>query len=129
MEGSRLVHALLTIVNNLESIADVCFKMSKIIDNKNKQKAWFTQKQRDKLFEMFELVEEALNQMLENIRKFDMQKLALAEDIEKQINKKRRAFIDKHLSDMEDSKYHINSGNFYQQLIVYSEKLAIMPSM
>ncbi len=123
MEGSRLVHALLTIVNNLESIADVCFKMSKIIDNKNKQKAWFTQKQRDKLFEMFELVEEALNQMLENIRKFDMQKLALAEDIEKQINKKRRAFIDKHLSDMEDSKYHINSGNFYQQLIVYSEKI------
>lgn len=123
MEGSRLVHALLTIVNNLESIADVCFKMSKIIDNKNKQKAWFTQKQRDKLFEMFELVEEALNQMLENIRKFDMQKLALAEDIEKQINKKRRAFIDKHLSDLEDSKYHINSGNFYQQLIVYSEKI------
>jgi phosphate:Na+ symporter len=123
VEGSRMVHAMLNIVNNLESIADVCFKMSRIIDNKNKQKAWFTQKQRDKLFEMFELVEGALNQMLENIRKFDGEKLTIAEEIEKQINRKRRSLIDKHLSDLEDAKYHINSGNFYQQLIVYSEKI------
>jgi phosphate:Na+ symporter len=123
MEGSRLVHAMLTIVNNLESIADVCFKMSRVIDNKNKQKAWFTQDQRDRLFEMFELVEQGLTQMLENIRKFDKEKLILAEEIEFQINEKRRGFIDKHLSDLKDSKYHINSGNFYQQLIVYSEKI------
>lgn len=123
MEGSRLVHAMLTIVNNLESIADVCFKMSRVIDNKNKQKAWFTQDQRDRLFEMFDLVEEALNQMLENIRKFEKQKFVLAEDIENKINEKRRTFIDTHLTDLKDSKYHINSGNFYQQLIVYSEKI------
>ncbi len=123
MEGSRLVHAMLTIVNNLESIADVCFKMSRVIDNKNKQKAWFTQDQRDKLFEMFDLVEESLNQMLDNIRKFEKQKYVLAEDIENKINEKRRTFIETHLNDLKDSKYHINAGNFYQQLIVYSEKI------
>jgi len=123
MEGSRLVHAMLTIVNNLESIADVCYKMSRVIDNKNKQKAWFTQGQRDRLFEMFELVEAALNQMVENIRKFDQQKFSNAEEIEHQINDKRQTFIESHLRDLKDSKYHINSGNFYQQLIVYSEKI------
>ncbi len=123
IDGSRLVQAMLTVVNNLESIADVCFKMSRVVDNKNKQKAWFTQEQRDKLFELFRLVEDALSLMVENVRKPSSINLTLVEELEHSINEKRRQFVDQHLTDLKENKYHINSGNFYQQLVVYSEKI------
>jgi phosphate:Na+ symporter len=122
-EGSRLVHAMLTVVNNLESIADVCFKMSRVIDNKNKAKAWFTQDQRNKLNEMHELVSNALSFMCQSLLKPGQITLDEAERLEQLINDKRRQFVEDHLADLKKANYSLSSGNFYQQLIVYSEKI------
>ncbi len=123
-EGSKLVHTMLAIVHNLESIADVCFKMSRVIDNKNKQKVWFNQEQRNHLSELFNNVMDAFNIMSEGLQKPEQLDKQRADAIESLINEKRRQFIEQHLIDLKDAKYHLRSGNFYQQLIVYSEKIA-----
>ncbi len=122
-EGSRLLHTMLTITGKVENIADECFKMARVIENKNNQKAWFTQEQRNNLFEIFELVEEALKTMTHNLSHPDQADLKKAESLEEAINDKRRALVEQHLADLRAGKYHISAGNFYQQLLVYSEKI------
>ncbi len=121
--SSRLVNGHMIIVNNIESIADVCYKIARIIDIKNSQKAWFNQAQRDDLTRMFLLVEEALEVMERNLThpKNIRHEEALA--IESQINTLRTQLTEQHLLDMKAAKYPFNSGNFYQQIIVYCEKI------
>lgn len=122
-DGSRLLHTMLTITGKLERISDECFKMARVIENKNKQKAWFTQEQRNALFGLFTLVEEALSLMAHNLNKPDKAELEKAEALEAEINEKRRSMVEQHLADLHAGKYHISAGNLYQQLIVSSEKI------
>ncbi len=122
-EGSRLVNSMMIVANNVESIADICYKMSKVIDNKNVQKAWFNQDQRNSLSELFKLVDSALVLMGDHLQNIEKTDLVAAQLIEQQINKMRYDLLGKHLQDLKNSKYYFNSGQFYQQLIVYCEKI------
>lgn len=121
--SSRLVNAHMIIVNNLESIADVCYKIARVIDIKNSQKAWFNQEQRDNLNAMFSLVEEALEIMGKNLVQPKNIRHEEAVLLEKQINALRNQLVDQHFHDMKAAKYPFNSGNFYQQIVVYCEKI------
>ncbi|MBU1010806.1 MAG: Na/Pi cotransporter family protein [Bacteroidetes bacterium] len=122
-DGSRTVSGMLIVANNLESIADICYKMSKIIDNKNTQKAWFNQDQRNRLFAMFNLVDNALSLMVEHLHQPEKTDIEASERVEEQINQTRQDMIAQHLADMQASAYYFAAGNFYQQLLVYCEKI------
>jgi phosphate:Na+ symporter len=122
-ESSKLVNGSMIIVNNIENIADICFKIARIIELKNSQKAWFNQQQRDRLHQMFETVNESLNLMLINLSKPQKPDLISAHQVELRLNELKTEYIETHLSDLEAGNYPFNSGNFYQQLVVYSEKI------
>ncbi|MBU1368627.1 MAG: Na/Pi cotransporter family protein [Bacteroidetes bacterium] len=122
-ESSRMVNGNMIIVNNIESIADICFKMARVIELKNSQKAWFNQNQRDNLHQMFQLAEEAIDIMLNNLKQPKKPDISQAEQLEKQINNLKITYLEAHYKDMKASVYPFNSGNFYQQLIVYCEKI------
>ncbi|PKP52765.1 MAG: hypothetical protein CVT92_07245 [Bacteroidetes bacterium HGW-Bacteroidetes-1] len=122
-EGSKSVNAMMIIVNNMESMADICYKMMRIIENKNKQKAWFHQVQRDGLNEMFSLVNTSLVLMKKHLEATHILKPEDAEQNEDNLNLLRIKLIEQHLIDQKNNKYPVVSGNFYQQMVVYHEKL------
>lgn len=122
-EGSKSVNAMMIIVNNMESMADICYKMMRIIENKNKQKAWFHQVQRDGLNEMFSLVNTSLVLMKKHLEATHIMKAEDAEQNEDNLNLLRIKLIEQHLVDQKNNKYPVISGNFYQQMVVYHEKL------
>lgn len=122
-ESSKLVNGSMIIVNNIESIADICFKLARIIELKNSQKAWFNQPQRDRLHLIFEIVKESLNQMKANLERPQKPDLAVAQQIEIQLNDLSKEYIETHLTDLKAGAYPFNSGNFYQQIVVYCEKV------
>lgn len=122
-EGSRKVNAMMLMVNNLEGMSDICFKIARVIERKNAEKAWFNQVQRNNLSEMFELVNAAIETMLLQLASSGNVPAENIETIEKEINELRLRLIEMHLNDLKMSAYPFNSGNYYQQLIVYCEKL------
>jgi phosphate:Na+ symporter len=122
-EGSRLVNSMMIIANNIESIADINYKMSKIIDNKNVQKAWFNQEQRNNLAGMFDLVKTSLRMMNQQLAHGGSGSHDTSLEIEDQINARRHELLEQHMKDLKESKYYVNAGTIYQQLIVYCEKI------
>lgn len=123
-ETSQQIRGMLRMNNNFEKIGDVCYQMSIAIEKKNEEKAWFTPNQRDRLKEMFRLINQAFDVMLENIKaegeKADIQKAAV---IEYKINDLRDTMRDEHFRSIEKGDYNIKSGLYYNNLYSSCEKI------
>jgi phosphate:Na+ symporter len=123
-EGSHKVRSMLRIISNMEKIADINYQMSLTINRKNKDKAWFTQQQRDNLREMFNLLNKGFMVMMENLNapegKENIQK---AVDIENLINNLRDRIREDHFKSIEKGDYNIKSGLYYNSLYSSCEKL------
>ncbi len=70
IEGSEKVAILLSTSNELERIGDIFYQMSKDIDAKMEKGLAFTDKQLSNLYSMMELVDHALEIMVNNIKEF-----------------------------------------------------------
>ncbi|HOS17317.1 MAG TPA: Na/Pi cotransporter family protein, partial [Bacteroidales bacterium] len=86
-ESTLRIRGMLRAIDNLESIADQNFQLAKMIDDKNERKVWFSPKMREDLDKMFNLVNNALQIMNENLHK-DYQEVEIlsALDVEEKIN-------------------------------------------
>ena len=51
----------------MERIGDIFFQISKTIERKIEDKVWFNQQQRNRLSEMFDLIDEAFTIMINNL--------------------------------------------------------------
>lgn len=123
-ETSQQIRGMLRMNNNFEKIGDVCYQMSIAIEKKNEEKAWFTPTQRERLKEMFILINQAFDVMLENIKaedgKADIQKAIV---IENKINDLRDIMRDEHFRSIEKGDYNIKSGLYYNNLYSSCEKI------
>ncbi len=123
-ETSQQIRGMLRMNNNFEKIGDVCYQMSIAIEKKNEEKAWFTPTQRERLKEMFVLINQAFDAMLENVKaeegKADIQKAVV---IENKINDLRDAMRDEHFRSIEKGDYNIKSGLYYNNLYSSCEKI------
>lgn len=122
-DASKLVNAIAISVNNLESMADVCYKVARTIEKKNEHKAWFTQEQRDNLNELAALVQKSLTLMQLHLSSRKPLPLLDAERNEAAINLLRFKLIDQNMLDLQLKTYPVVSGNYYQQMITYYEKI------
>lgn len=124
IEGSQRISAMLKIVDELESAADSCYNIAKTIEKKNERKVWFTQKQRNELSEMFALVNEALSNMMANL-KGDYHKVNLTpgNELEKSINMLRDKLKKENSKALKKQQYSINTGTYFSDLISMSEKI------
>ena len=123
--NSRRITAMFKITDDIESIADHCFQMERVIKQKNEAKAWFSQEMRDELFSLFSMVNEALATMNENLsQEYRPGILAKASENEIKINEFRDTLLKKHKSRMEAGENEYKHAEFYVELIKHCESLA-----
>ncbi len=123
-DSTRLVRGFLIGISNIETIGDLCYKMARLIKEKNEDKAWFIQQQRDELFEMFKLTDKTLKLMIKNtsidgseINKEEVLKL------ENKINKKRDKMIRELYVYQIKHNLPFESGNYYRHFAELCEEI------
>lgn len=123
-ESSRKIMAMLSIIDNLESNADVIYQVSSVIDQNIQRKIVIPEEQILLLKELWALVSESFEEMNANLEQslwsVDPEK-ALA--IEKQINTKRNELRIKHFEDLKAKNYKHKVGVFYTDVFSLSEKI------
>ena len=124
--SSASIQMMLGIVHDLENIADIFVSMGTIIINKNKKKIWFTPDQREKLNELFGLVQNSLKIMNNNLAKWDITDSDLedAQIAVEEIDKMRKKLRKNYLLKIEEGKYNVRGGILYAELFNSFERLA-----
>ncbi|MFC2086280.1 Na/Pi cotransporter family protein, partial [Bacteroidota bacterium] len=123
--GSLRVKAMLKLISDIESIADSCMNIARTIHRKRSNKTWFTAELRDNVNKMYNLVEESLSVMFENLDvDYGNIEIRNAETIESKINNYRDKLKKNHLENLEKKKYTYQAGVYYNDLFSEGEKLA-----
>ncbi len=120
------VRSMLSITNDLERVGDIFYQMSKTIERKEEAKLWFLPEQRERLKEMFDLVDQAFVVMNENLNsEFGQISMEKAKDIEYMINAKRDELRKEHLKNLEKGEFQssMQSGLVYSDLFASLEKI------
>ena len=91
---------------------------------KKKEKVWFTQDLRNNINEMFNLVENALQEMYNNLNKeYQTINPIASKKIEKNINKYRKKLRDEHIKNLEAQAYKYQAGIIYADLFSLCEQM------
>ncbi len=121
--ASLKVRAMLKIIDDLESIGDVCYQMSKTISTKDSRKIKFTTEQNNSLLKIIKLVQEAIGIMNNNLdREIKDVNLKPALDMETEINNYRNELRKKNIEDLKEKKYKYKSGSYYSDIFSLCEK-------
>ncbi len=121
--ASLKVRAMLKIIDDLESIGDVCYQMSKTISTKDSRKIKFTTEQNNSLLKIIKLVQEAIGIMNNNLdREIKDVNLKPALDMEAEINDYRNELRKKNIEDLKEKKYKYKSGSYYSDIFSLCEK-------
>jgi phosphate:Na+ symporter len=122
--ANQEVRAMLKIIDDLESMADNCNNMARIIDHKNEQNAYFTQDLRNNLRVLFDEVVKAFDLMISNLDQ-DIPKVEIWGTIliERNINQIRDKLKEDHFNNVKANKYPYQTGVFYSELISQTEKI------
>lgn len=122
--SSVRVRGMLRIIGNLERMGDIYYQMSKGIERKNESKTYFTPEQRERLMNMFELVETALNNMNQNLNSSYSDVTTLkAIECENAINKYRKIIRKEHFESVEKGEYNFKSATIYSEIFNSLEKI------
>ena len=125
IKASNEISEIYKILDNIELIINVAFQMSKIIEDKNSRKLWFTQSLRDQLTLIFELTEESLSNMIVNLNvDYHTVSIDYSLEIEQKINKLREQFIEKNNQDILMKEYTYQAGAVYINMLASYEKIA-----
>jgi phosphate:Na+ symporter len=120
------VRSILNIGNDMERIGDVFFQISKTLERKIDDQIWFNQHQRDRLNEMFDLIDEAFNIMMNNLDAdhYDKVSKGKAMEMEGKINELRNVMRRENTEAMEkEEDYNIKSAMIYNNLFSSLEKV------
>lgn len=124
-ESSNNIRAMLTIVDDLESAADVIYQLSRVIDNSTQKKLSLPQEQKAAIQEMISLVDTSVITMNSNLdQPYTSVNPQQAVDIEQEINSRRDALRQKHAGDLKEKKYKHKVGAYYSDLYSMTEKVA-----
>jgi len=122
--SSIRVRGMLRIIGNLERMGDIYYQMSKGVERKNDQKIYFTPEQRERLLNMFELVETALENMIKNLNgHYEDITLKRAIELENSINSYRKTIRKEHFESVERGDYNFQSATIYSELFNSLEKI------
>lgn len=125
-EGASIrMRSILSISNDLESAADRFYQISEHLARKARKGIVFTHEQNEQLQNIFNMVDEALNIMLENLNN-EYQKVLIDKAFEKEmeINKFRNKMRKAHLKSIERKEYSLKSGITYNEIFLLLERAA-----
>lgn len=122
--SSVRVRGMLRIIGNLERMGDIYYQMSKALERKTESKIYFTPEQREKLLDMFELVDSALTNMYDNLNKsYPDVTIEKALEKERSINNYRKIIRKEHFKSVEKGDYNFKSATIYSELFNSLEKI------
>lgn len=123
-DASIQMHAMLSIVTDLERIGDVFYQISKSLEKKQSDKAWFTPDQRDGLNKMIDLIEEAFKVMNANLSlNYKDVSIDEASLLEKEINKTRNKLRKKHIKTVGSEEANIEASLIYSTIFSSLERV------
>lgn len=119
------IRCMLREVSELESIADSCYILSHIISNKYHGKQLFTSKQLDHLHQLFQLTDQALQEMkrILSMRRPPAE-ARTANYICQEIKKFRKQLRNLNAIDVNNHEYSYHIGTMYLDIINECEKLS-----
>jgi len=122
--SSIKIRVMLKIIDDMESVGDSVYQLSKVIDNLKEAKMGFTDAQITSLNELSEIVVSAFAEMNRNLEKeFSEMEIEPAKFIEDQINIKRNELRQQHVEDLKAKKYKHKAGSYYSDVFSISEKI------
>ena len=125
-EGKAAVQGMQREVDEIESIGDSCYNLSRTITRKVNSNEPFTEKQEQNLFQMFDLVEQALLNMREVVEHAETQRVSeinKAFNLENEINNYRKQLRDLNLQSVNNKEYDYQTGIYYMDMVNECEKL------
>lgn len=118
------IRGMNSMVNDLERIGDIFYQMSKTIERKTEEKLWFTPEQRNNISTLFDLVDEALAIMCENLNAHQEKvNLKKANEAERKINEKRNELRKNYLESLSNQDTNFKGGMIYNDLFSSLEKV------
>ena len=123
--GRKRSRAMLELVDDLESIGDSNFNLARTINRMKTAKIQFSEEILKKLDLMFDLVDDSLLIMTENLDDHDdVGNISKAKGAEMEINNYRNQLKNEHLDNIKDKKYSYEAGIIFNDLFSECEKLA-----
>lgn len=125
-EGKHHIAGMLTIVSEIESIADCSYGVGKILLRKHEAGAEFTDNIMHNIDLMFDHVQEAMDHMLmlltdiEHVREAGIIK---SYNLEREINNMRNLFRNENISNINNKIYEYQSGIYYMDMISDIERM------
>ena len=122
--SSKKIRAMLKIIDDMESIADVVYSMARTIDAARQTKNGFTSQQKESVLLMFSHLKRAFQIMNENLEQgFKEVNTEDAYLIEQEINRERDRLRHQHVEDLKERRYKLKIGALYSDMFSLSERV------
>lgn len=123
-KSSAEVHGILRIIDNLESIGDICYQIAQFHEKRIDEKLKVSSKLDLKLQDIIQLVLEGLNEMNENLKKnYGQIDLLQAKSIEKKVNEMRDLLRRENLEAIRDGDYEFPIANYFKGIFGRVERI------
>ena len=125
-EGKMRVAGMLRVISEIESIADGCYNIAKTLDRRDRCHVKLDDRIIHEIDNMYDLVEEAMDNMLELLREMETPSDSLiikAYNKEREINNYRNRLRDTNIDNINNHLYDYQEGIFFMDLIGEAEKL------
>jgi phosphate:Na+ symporter len=119
-EGKLKISGMINIISEIESIADCCYGIGKILMRKIESKAEFTDEIYANIDKMYVNLKEAMTQMisiLENIENVDEMSLIESYNKEREINNMRNQLRGANVSNISENRYAYQAGIYYMDIV------------
>lgn len=119
-EGKHRIAAMLGIVGEIESIADCCMGVGKILNRKIESNAQFTPEIYEKIDTMYRYLDQAMNMMLDELRDLENvteRPLIDSYNKEREINNLRNSYRTANIENINAGKYEYQAGIYFMDII------------
>ena len=117
------IQAMLREVSEIESIGDSCYNLARSFNHKSQEKGDFTPEQYEHIFNMFELANNALTQMIKVLITGQWNDAMQSFNIETEIDNYRNTLKHQNVIDVSNSLYNYQMGVYYMDIINECEKM------
>ena len=124
LSSIKSVRQMLQVASYLERIGDKYLEISKNLQTRKEQKAYFTQDMRDRIMKLSDQVRHALDLMVKNLEQEENPDLETVRATEEEIDQLYSKYRTEHIKKVETGKYKIQSGMYYSDLIADMERIA-----
>ena len=124
-EGKAKIAAMLRIIGEIESIADCCYGVGKIMLRKNESRVQFNEDIYNNVDTLYRYVNEAMTLMVERLNDMDnitTSKLTLSYNKEREINNMRNQLRLGNVDNINEHRYEYQTGIYYMDLIADLER-------